>query len=250
MAFAHRALDPRAKLAFVVVVAALAVAVPDLVAFAALFALLVAVVAAGRGLGLREWLSFLAPFKLLVPVVLVLNAFFYGGGGVLWAAPVVPLALTTGGLHASAVIAARLVLLAGVAAWFAVTTEAEQFEAALVRLGVPWSFAFLLSLTLRLVPEIRDRFRAIDEAQRSRGLVVSGGPFARARARIPVLVPLLVSVIRYGYDLSEALVVRDFGRVPDRERTSLVDLEHGPADYLFYGLSLAVLGAFVAAFVV
>lgn len=244
----HRDLDPRAKLAFLVVVVVLTVAVPDLALFAALGALLLGLVAVGRGLGVREWLGFLAPFKLLIPAIFVLNSFFYGSGAVLWAVPLVPLSLTTGGIHASAVIATRLVVLAGAATWFAVTTEPEAFEEALVRLGIPWSFAFVLSLTIRLVPEIRDRFRTIDEAQRSRGLTLEGGPIERVRSRIPLLVPLLVSVIRYGYELGEALVVRDFGAVRGRDRTSLVSLEHGRADYLFYLFSIGVLVSFLAAF--
>ena len=246
--FSHRALDPRSKLAFVVVVGALALAIPRLPSFAALGGLLVCVVAVGRDLSLRAWLGFLSPFKVLVPVVFVLHSFFYGGGSVIVALPVVPVSLTTGGVRASAVIAARLVVLAGAASWLAVTTDQEVFEEALVRLHVPWSFAFVVSLTLRLVPEFRDRFRTIDEAQRSRGLSLRGGPLARARARIPMLVPFLASVIRYGFELSEALVVRDYGRVPDRDRTSLVRLAHGPADYLFYALSGAVLVAFLVAF--
>lgn len=246
MRFAHRDLDPRPKLALAVVLAFLAVAIPRLDALAGIALVTAAVVAAGEGFGLRPWIGALAPFKVLVPLIFVLNAAFYGGGEVLWRAPAVPVAVTVGGVETSAVIAARLLVIAAVAAWFSATTEPEEFEVALSSLGVPWGFAFLLSLTLRLVPEMRGRFRTIEEAQRSRGLVMEGGPISRARARIPMLIPFLVSVVEYGYDLSEALSVRDFGHT--RERTYLVQLEHGRPDYALYAFSIAVLAAFVAAF--
>lgn len=245
----HRALDPRAKLAFAAVVVVLAVVIPRLDALAALGLLLAVVVAAGRGLTLRDWLATLAPFKLLVPVILVLNVFFYGGGTVLWAAAPagLPLRVTEGGLVTSGVIAGRLLVIAAAASWFASTTEAETFEAGLDRLGVPWSLAFVVSLTLRLVPELRDRYREIEVAQRSRGLSFEGGPLRRARARIPMFIPFFAAVVQYGYDLGEALEVRGYGRSADR--TSLVSVEHRPVDYGLYAASVAVLVAFLAVFV-
>lgn len=244
----HRTLDPRAKLAVATSVTLLAVAIPSLRSLLALGLVLVVLVAVGRGLTVIEWLRFLRPFRVIVPVILLLNAFFYGGGRVIWSLPGVPLlSLTTGGLETSAVIVARLLVIAGVASWFAATTEPEAFEVALVTLGVPWSFGFLLSLTLRLVPELRDRFREIEDAQRSRGLSMTGGPLSRARARVPMFIPFLAATIEYGYELSEALAVRDFGH--RRDRTSIVTLDQGPTDYAMYGLSIAMIAGFVAAFV-
>lgn len=245
MTFAHRRLDPRSKLAFTAVVCGLAVAVPRLGALAGLGGLLVLLVAVGSGLGVREWLGFLAGFKVLLPVIFLLNLVFYGGGTVLWAVPHVPLAVTEGGLVTSTLIAGRLVVIAGAVAWFAATTDAEAFEAALVRLRVPWTFAFVLSLTLRLVPELRDRFGTIQDAQRARGADVDGGPIRRVRARVPMFIPFFVSVVEYGYELTDALVVRDFDA--STRRTSVVTLDHRPADYLLYGLSAGVLLALVAA---
>lgn len=249
MRFAHKALDPRAKLALAGAVSLLAVAIPRVDSLAALGVVLVAVVTAGRGLSIREWIGLLAPFKVLVPVILVLNAFFYGGGGVLWSIEVMglPVRLTIGGIEASVVIAARLLVIAAVAAWFAATTTAEAFEVGLVRLGVPWTLAFLFSLTLRLVPELRARYRAVEEAQLSRGLVYDGGPLARARARVPVFIPFFVSVIRYGYELGEALEVRGYGLA--ERRTYQVTLTFRRFDAFFSLFAAGMLVAFAVAFI-
>ena len=246
MRFAHRSMDPRAKLAFATAVAVVAIAIPRLDSLVVLAGIVTATVATGRDLTLRDWLGSLAPFKVLVPIIFLLNSFFYGGGRVLIAFPGIPLSVTADGLLVSAVIVARLLVVASIASWFAMTTDPEEFEVAITRLGAPWSFAFLLSLTLRLVPEMRLRYQEIDEAQRARGLEISGNPLKRARDRIPMLVPFLAAVIHYGYDLSEALEARDYGVV--RERTSVVSLAHGRVDYLFYGFSVALLAGFGAVF--
>lgn len=248
MTVSHADLDPRSKLAFAGTVAALAVAIPRLGSLAGLALVVTLVVGLGRGLGVREWLGRLAPFTLLVPLIFVLNALFYGGGDVLWRAPLVPVAITTGGIETSTLIAARLLVVASAASWFAATTDPVEFEVALSSLGIPWRFAFVLSLTLRLVPEMRARFRTIEEAQRSRGLTIEGGPVARVRARIPMLVPFLASVARYGFELSDALVVRGFDR--PGERTHVVRPTHGRADYVLYVASALLAVAFVGAFLV
>lgn len=248
MIFTHRTLDPRAKLVFATAIALVAIIIPELAALAGLAVVLVAVIAAGRGFGVRAWVGTLAPFKIIIPIIFILNAWFYSGGTVLVGVTLagIPVTITTGGIETSAIIAARLLVIAGAASWFAATTDPELFEAALVRLGVPWGFAFLCSLTLRLVPELRDRFRTIEEAQRARGLTLSGGPFRRAKARLPMLIPFLVSVINYGYELSDALTVRDYGRT--RARTSLIRLSHHRADYALYLAAVVVFVAFVVVF--
>lgn len=237
-------LDPRAKLALVAVVSILAIAIPHLGSLAALAVVLLLVVGVDEHLSVKDWLRSLEPFKVLIPIILVLNTFFYGSGQVIWNPAGIgwPLALTVGGINTSLVIAARLLVIAAAVAWFTATTAAESFEVALTRLGAPWMLAFLVSLTLRLVPEIRNRFQAIEEAQRSRGLVYEGGPIERTRALILILVPFLVSVIRYGFELGEALEVRGYGRA-DR-RTYQETLSFGRNDVLLSLFAVVLLVAF------
>ena len=246
MTFSHRGLDPRPKAAVVVATFLVATAAHRLAALAALGGLVALTVAVGRGLSLRTWVGALAPFRYLLPILLVVNAVFYGGGEPLWSVSLlgVPVGVTTGGIVQSARIALRLLVIASAAAWFGLTTDAPEFERALVDVGVPWRLAFVMSLTVRLVPVMQGRFRDIEDAQRSRGLRFEGGPLARARARIPMFVPFLASVIQYGYDLSDALEVREFGRV--EHRTYLVELEYDREDYLWYLYAVALVAVFVA----
>lgn len=240
----HRGLDPRSKAVFVLVVVAVATVARDAATLAALGAVVLATVAAGRDVTLSGVARALAPFRFIVPVILVLNAVFYGGGDVLWGVSVasIPVTVTTGGIATAVEIALRLLVIAAAAAWFAAATTPVEFERGLVAVGVPWRLAFVFSLTLRLVPELRARFRDIEDAQRARGLDIGGGPVSQARARIPMFVPFLVAVIQYGYELADALEVRDFGATPNR--TFLLELRFDRVDAAFALYAGAVLAAF------
>ncbi|MFB6109567.1 MAG: energy-coupling factor transporter transmembrane component T [Halodesulfurarchaeum sp.] len=206
-----------------------------------LLAGLVAVVAVLPEVDLPAWLGSLRPLAPLVVLLLGLNTFFYASGPTWVAVPIGPvtLSLTRGGFLTALLIAVRLVLVAGAAIWYTLGTEPERFEVALTELGVPWSVAFLFSLTMNLVPEMRERFRAIEESQRTRGVDLSGGPIARIRARIPMLVPFLAAAIRYGYDLSVALAARGFD--DPGPRTSITTVDHGRIDLALYVLAVAVI---------
>ncbi|MFB6133953.1 MAG: energy-coupling factor transporter transmembrane component T, partial [Halanaeroarchaeum sp.] len=155
--FDHEAVDPRSKLALATTVSIAAIATAEPVELVALLGVTVALVALGSGFGVRRWIDTLRPLSLLLPALLFVNTLFYVGGRSVFATRVAGyrVGVTTGGIETAAVIALRLLAIAGVAAWFAATTSAERFEAGLVRLGVPWSVAFLLSLSVRLVPEMR-----------------------------------------------------------------------------------------------
>jgi len=66
----------------------------------------------------------------------------------------------------TSLICLRLVSVASAAALFVVTTSVEEFEYGLRRLGFPWKLAFLFSLTLKLLPEMKRKYRKIEEAQK------------------------------------------------------------------------------------
>ena len=95
---------------------------------------------------------------------------------------------------------------------FLSTTRNEEVAIGLVRLGIPYRFAFAVSTALRLVPTIVTTGFAISEAQRSRGLdLESGNIIQRIRKHVPLLVPVFVSTIRSTNVFSMALESKGFG---------------------------------------
>jgi energy-coupling factor transport system permease protein len=97
-----------------------------------------------------------------------------------------------------------------------------------------------------MVPTIIGTAITVTEAQRSRGLdTESGGPLARLRTYIPLLVPIFLHTLRNTDQLAKALEARGFGA--RRARTSLLAIGFHARDAAALLLGSAVLGLFVAA---
>lgn len=100
---------------------------------------------------------------------------------------------------------------------FLSATRNEEVAIGLVRLGIPYRFAFAVSTALRLVPTIVATGLTIGQAQRSRGLdLESGNIIERIRKHLPLLVPVFVSTIRSTNVFSMALESKGFGARPGR----------------------------------
>ena len=100
---------------------------------------------------------------------------------------------------------------------FLSTTRNEEIATGLVKLGVPYRFAFAVSTALRLVPTIAATGSTISQAQRSRGLDLESGNFLqKVRKNTPLLIPVFVSTIRSTNVFSMALESKGFGASPKR----------------------------------
>jgi len=241
-----RRLHPYSKLSFLLAITGLALALPRLLPLSSLLLLVALTFRAGGRKGFRDWLSGLTPLLYLIPFLFTLNSFFYGSGPPLWSLPLLPLGVTKGGLLKAGVISLRLAVVAGVSLWFARTTEAEELEVAFSKLGLPWKASFVFSLTLRLVPEFKRRFQKIKQSQVSRGLKITGPPWRRVRAHLPLMIPFMAAIVRYGYELGETLRARGFDS--EGERSFFVELEIGRRDKFFLLYCGATLASFVLYF--
>ena len=114
---------------------------------------------------------------------------------------------------------------------FASTITVEEVMLGLIRLRVPYSIAFIVSLAMRLVPTFVSVLTTIVEAQVGRGLdLETRNPFRRARNLVPVMVPFFIYTIRYSTVLSSALETRGFSLVA--KRTYLRDLSMRAIDHM------------------
>ncbi|MDQ5810138.1 MAG: energy-coupling factor transporter transmembrane protein EcfT [Actinomycetota bacterium] len=128
---------------------------------------------------------------------------------------------------------------------FLSTTRNEEIATGLVKLGIPYRFAFAVSTALRLVPTIAATGSTIGQAQRSRGLDLdSGSIMERVRKRVPLLIPVFVSTIRSTNIFSMALESKGFGANPTR--TYFLRLEMTRRDVLVLASFAALLAAAVA----
>jgi energy-coupling factor transport system permease protein len=128
---------------------------------------------------------------------------------------------------------------------FLSTTRNEEIATGLVKLGIPYRFAFAVSTALRLVPTIAATGSTIGQAQRSRGLdLESGNIIQRVRKNTPLLIPVFVSTIRSTNVFSMALESKGFGASPDR--TYFLRLAMSRRDALVLAVFAVLLAAAVA----
>ena len=114
-------------------------------------------------------------------------------------------------LQLALLLTIRLFNLLTVSFVFFRTVSPEEMGATLNKLGVPYSFAFILTTAMRYVPLIRQKIRHIIDAQSSRGIDL------RPRLRnvgnfMALLMPLLVQSFVLSDELALAMESRGFGR--------------------------------------
>ena len=81
-------------------------------------------------------------------------------------------------------------------------------------------------------------------AQKSRGAdFSSGGLVKRAKALIPILIPLLASAFNRADELATAMECRCYRG--DNNRTKLVKLEYKPRDFIFMVTFVAIFAAVI-----
>mgnify|MGYP001120032352 CR=1 FL=1 len=128
-----------------------------------------------------------------------------------------PLAVTVEGLDAAGRLAVRLVLLVMGVQLVMMTTSPVALTDALEwlltpgrRLGLPaHELAMMVTIALRFVPALVEELDRIIKAQKARGAELErGGPISRARALVPILVPLFIGAFRRADALALALESR------------------------------------------
>src|SRR5215210_7381613 len=142
-------------------------------------------------------------------------------------------------------IALRIVITVIAGMIFLSTTRNEEVAIGLVRLGIPYRFAFAVSTALRLVPTIVATGLTISQAQRSRGLDLESGNFIeRIRKHLPLLVPVFVTTVRSTNVFSMALESKGFGASP--ERTYFLQIAMGRRDVLVLVVFVLLLAGCIA----
>lgn len=175
------------------------------------------------------------PVAWLLAFTLVVNALFPAERSVELLA-MGPLTVDTAGLMRGLFFAARIILLVVGTSLVTLTTSPVALTDALAQLMRPLDLlrfpvddaAMMMSIALRFMPTTAEEAERIVVAQTARGARFdSGGPIARARAWLPVLVPLFVRLFRRADDLATAMEARCYrgaGRTRLREpRMRVVD---------------------------
>src|SRR5918994_123244 len=142
-------------------------------------------------------------------------------------------------------IALRIVITVIAGIIFLSPTRNEEVGIGLVRLGIPYCFAFAVSTALRLVPTIVATGLTIGQAQRSRGLDLdSGNIIQRIRNHLPLLVPVFVTTVRSTNVFSMALESKGFGA--GSGRTFFLHIALGRRDVLVLAVFVLLLAGCIS----
>lgn len=181
----------------------------------------------------------LKSLKPVIPIILftaILNMFFVEGDPVFqWAF----LTITKQGLATAGLMSLRIVCLIAGTSLLTYTTSPivltdgiERLFSPLKKLGLPvHELAMMMTIALRFIPTLIEETGKIMSAQKARGAdFESGSLFARAKALVPVLVPLFISAFRRADELAVAMECRLYRG--GHGRTRLHQLKYTKLDLL------------------
>lgn len=217
----HRA-HPATKGLLMLVAIALAFLAPSLPWVLGLLALLLALLAAS-GVLRRFGAVALVVVAPLTVVLVVVQGFI----DPLQAPPLFalgPLRFGGAGALSGLLAAVRIACLTAAAFLFSFTTRPADLAEALMQRGLPAALGYVLQSTLQVIPQTLGSVARIRDAQRARGLETDGPVLRRARAYVPLLVPVVLSSLIATQERAMALEVRGFGLpVPRMPRYRLAD---------------------------
>ena len=182
----------------------------------------------------------------------ILNLFFTKRGTLLWSWWI--LEIYDGGIIFAAKMLLRLTLLVIGSNLLTLTTTPVELTHAIESLLAPLNvvkfpvkdFALIMSLTLSFIPSLIEETDRIVRAQKARGADFdTGSVFKRAKAFVPILIPLLVGGFRRADELANAMNSRCYEG--STKRTRLVKMKLSWRDAVGAFVTLSVL---VAVFVV
>ena len=245
----HR-LDPRVKLLSTLIYIVSLFLFHDFVGFIVVTLFLLAVIHMSH-VPFSFMLKGVRAIWILVVITAVCNLFFTQGSETYFAWKFIH--ITDQGVSNAVYFTIRLVyLVVGTSVMTLTTTPnkltdgLEEGLKPLSKIGVPvHEIAMMMSIAMRFIPILAEEADKIKKAQMARGAnFEEGSIIQRAKAMVPILVPLFVSAFRRANDLATAMEARCYHG--GEGRTKMKPLHYISTDYKAY----AVMGLYLAVIVV
>ena len=242
--FIHR-LDPRTKLLATVALIAIVFVAQGFSGFLLIAAFVIGC-AASTGIHLKYLIR-----GLIIIFTFVLNLFFQTEGKEL--VHIGFIRITDQGLRMASFMAARLILLVVSSQLLTLTTSPIALTDGLEALFRPLEvihfpaheIAMMMSIALRFIPTLMDEADKIMKAQKARGAnFETGSLIQRAKAMVPLLVPLFVGAFRRAEDLALAMDARCYRG--GAGRTRMKQLKFGKNDVIAAVIMALLLAGVIA----
>lgn len=225
--FVH-SMDPRVKILLNLLYMVAIFLVQSYFGYALMLAYLLISIFASR-IPLKSVLKSVKGIIFLALFTAIINLFFVKSGNLLvdwWI-----FKIYDDGINFAVKMIVRLVFLVTSASLLTLTTTPVDLTHGIESLLKPltWikvpvdEFALIMSITLRFIPTLMDETDRIIRAQKARGASFdTGGLIARAKAFVPILIPLLVNAFRRAEELALAMNARCYEGA--RKRTKMKKL--------------------------
>ena len=186
----------------------------------------------------------LKPMLIIISLTALLNMFYTSGTPILPGWPI-----TWEGIDRAFKMILRIVLLITGTFLLTYTTSPisltdglEILMNPLKKIGVPvHEMTMMMSMALRFIPTLIEETDKIMSAQKARGAdFETGGIVKRAKALIPILVPLFVSAFRRADDLAVAMECRCYHGGEGRTRMKQLKMEKRDIAALILGILFVV----------
>ena len=240
----HR-LDPRTKLIMLVVYIVALFLAESWASYGLMFLFLVTVIRMST-IPLKSILRGMKPLVVILIFTGVLNLFFTQDGRVIFQFWI--FTVTTGGLSRAVMMMSRILmlitgtfLLTYTTSPIALTDGLESLMKPLKKIGVPvHELSMMMCIALRFIPTLIEETDKIMCAQKARGAdFETGSLMERAKALIPILVPLFISAFRRADELATAMECRCYQGGEGRTKMKL--LRYHREDFVSYGVGAVLL---------
>ena len=230
----HR-FDPRSKILFTVLFIAAIFLCKGLVSYGITLLILLMMIGISK-VQPRVFLKGMKPVVFIVVCTAILNL-FYTSGTVLWSWGI--LKITEEGIWKAGFMVLRILMLIACTLLLTYTTSPialtdglELLLSPLKKIKVPiHELSMMMCIALRFIPTLIEETDKIMSAQKARGAdFESGNIFQRAKALVPILVPLFISAFRRADELATAMECRCYHG--GEGRTALHVLHYKTADWL------------------
>ena len=240
----HR-LDPRTKLIMLVVYIVALFLAKSWISYALMLAFL-AVVIKVSAIPLKSILKGMKPLVMILVFTGILNLFFTQEGPVLVVLWIIP--ITLGGLTRAVFMMLRILmlitgtfLLTYTTSPISLTDGLESLMGPLKKIKVPvHELSMMMCIALRFIPTLIEETDKIMCAQKARGAdFETGSIIDRAKALIPILVPLFIGAFRRADELATAMECRCYQG--GEGRTKMKHLRYHRNDLTAFGIGIAMI---------
>ena len=171
------------------------------------------------------------PVLIVLLFTAVLNLFYTKGGDTYfewW-----KICITEKGVNTAIFTAVRIIALVVISSLLTYTTTPTMLTDAMERVLSPLkklhinvsTLAMMMTLALRFIPTLIREIERIMNAQKARGAdLESGGLVQRAKALVPIFIPLMISSFRRAYELALAMTCRCYTGGEGRTRMKQMKL--------------------------